>query len=55
MKRCTFTREFKVEELKLIGERGVTVAQASRNLGMHGTVLRSPLEPTADYFTKEGR
>ena len=35
-----FTREFKVEAVKLIRERGVTVAQASRDLGVHGTVLR---------------
>jgi transposase len=27
--------------VRLIKERGVTVAQASRDLGVHGTVLRS--------------
>jgi transposase len=27
--------------VKLIKERGVSVAQASRDLGVHGTVLRS--------------
>ena len=40
MERRTFTREFKVEAVKLIRERGVTVAQVSRDLGVHGTVLR---------------
>jgi transposase len=40
MERRTFTREFKLEAVKLIQERGVTVAQASRDLGMHGTLLR---------------
>ena len=40
MERRKFTREFKVEAVKLIQERGVTVAQASRDLGVHGTVLR---------------
>jgi transposase len=40
MERRTFTREFKVEAVQLIRERGVTVAQAARDLGMHGTVLR---------------
>jgi transposase len=40
MERRKFTREFKVEAVKLIRERGVTVAQASRDLGVHGTVLR---------------
>jgi transposase len=40
MERRTFTREFKVEAVKLIQERGVTVAQAARDLGVQGTVLR---------------
>ncbi len=32
MERRKFTREFKLEAVKLIQERGVTVAQASRDL-----------------------
>ena len=40
MERRQYTREFKFEAVKLITERGVTVAQASRDLGVHGTVLR---------------
>ena len=40
MERRTFTREFKVEAVKLIQERGVSVAQASRDLGVQGSVLR---------------
>ena len=40
MERRKFTREFKVEAVQLIRERGVTVAQAARDLGVHGTVLR---------------
>ncbi len=40
MERRKFTREFKVEAVKLIRERGVTVAQAARDLGVHSTVLR---------------
>jgi len=36
MERRKFTREFKVEAVKLIQERGVTVAQAARDLGVHG-------------------
>ena len=39
MERRKFTREFKLEAEKLIQERGVTVAQAARDLGVHGTVL----------------
>lgn len=45
----TFTREFKGEAVKLIRERGVTVAHASRDLDVHGTVLgRWGQECTAD-------
>ena len=40
MERRKFTREFKVEAVKFIQERGVSVAQTARDLGVHGTVLR---------------
>lgn len=40
MERRKFTREFTLEAVKLIHERGVTVAQAARDLGVQGTVLR---------------
>jgi hypothetical protein len=40
MERRKFTREFKLEAVKLIEERGVTVVQAARDLGVQGTVLR---------------
>lgn len=40
MERRKFTREFKLEAVKLVTDRGVTVAQAARDLGLHGTVLR---------------
>jgi transposase-like protein len=33
MERRKYTRAFKLEAVKLIRERGVTVAQASRDLG----------------------
>ena len=33
-------REFKVEAVKLVRERGVSVAQAGRDLGVHENVLR---------------
>jgi transposase-like protein len=33
MERRKFTREFKLEAVKLIRERGVTAAQAARDLG----------------------
>lgn len=34
MVRWKFTREFKIEAVKLIQERGVMVAQATRDLDM---------------------
>ena len=40
MERRKFTREFNVEAVKLIQERGVTVAQVARDFGVQGTVLR---------------
>jgi transposase len=40
MERRKFTREFKLEAVNLVRERSVTVAQAARDLGVHGTVLR---------------
>jgi transposase len=48
MERRKFTREFKLEAVKLIGERGVSVAQASRDLGVHQTVLRAWMRAFAD-------
>jgi transposase len=41
MERRKFTREFKLEAVKLITERGVAYVQASRDLGVHQTVLRN--------------
>ena len=41
MERRRYTREFKLEAVRLIKERGVSVAQASQDLGVHGTVLRN--------------
>jgi transposase len=38
--RRVFTREFKVEAVKLVRDRGVSVAQAARDLGLHENVLR---------------
>lgn len=40
MKRRKFSREFKVEAVKLVRERGVSVAHASRDLDVHENVLR---------------
>ena len=40
MGRRTFSREFKLEAIKLVRERGVSVAQAARDLDVHENVLR---------------
>jgi transposase len=40
MQRRKFSREFKVEAVKLVKERGVSVTQAGRDLGVHENVLR---------------
>ena len=39
-RRKAYTREFKLEAVKLIRDRGVSFAQASRDLGVHPNVLR---------------
>ncbi len=38
--RRVFSREYKLEAVKLVTERGVSVAQAARDLGLHENVLR---------------
>ena len=40
MQRRKFSREFKVEAVRLVCERGVSVAQASRDICVHENVLR---------------
>jgi transposase len=39
-KRRKFTREFKLEAVRLVKGRGVSVAQAARDLDVHENVLR---------------
>lgn len=38
--RRTFNREFKLEAVRLVRERGVAVTQAARDLDVHENVLR---------------
>ena len=38
--RRQFSREFKLEAVKLVTQRGVSVAQTARDLGVHENVLR---------------
>nr|WP_145736992.1 IS3 family transposase [Nitrospirillum amazonense] len=51
MERKQYSREFKVEAVRLIEERGVSVAQAARDLGVHVTLLRK----WARSLGKEGK
>ena len=40
MQRKKFSREFKLEAVRVVKERGVSVAQAARDLDLHENVLR---------------
>ena len=40
MERWKFSREFKLEAVKLVVERGMGFAQAARDLDLHVNVLR---------------
>jgi len=40
MERRKFSREFKVETVRLIKEQGISYAQARRDLDVHESVLR---------------
>ena len=48
MERRQFTREFKLEAVRLIKERGVSYAQAAEDLGVHPTQLRDWVKKLAD-------
>lgn len=39
-RRRTFSREFKLEAVRLVTERGVAVTQAAKDLDVHENVLR---------------
>ncbi len=48
MERRQFTREFKLEAVRLIKQRGVSYVQASKDLGVHPTQLRNWVKQLAD-------
>ena len=59
MERRRHGREFKLEAVRLVRERGVTVAQAARDLGIHPNRLRNwtkafEADPV-DAFPGQGR
>jgi transposase-like protein len=59
MERRRFTREFKLEAVRLIKDRGVSYAQASQDLKVHPTQLRNWVKALADdpqdAFPGQGR
>jgi transposase len=46
--RRQFSREFKLEAVKLVKERGVALVQAARDLDIHESVLRAWLREFGD-------
>ena len=48
MERRKFTREFKLEAVRLIRDRGVSYAQAEQDLAVHQSQLRSWVKAFAD-------
>lgn len=41
MQRRKFAREFKLEAVRLVRERGVTIVQAARDLDLHENLARA--------------
>jgi transposase len=56
--RRKYDREFKIEAVKLVTERGTSIAEAARNLGIHENLLRTwkkkHLEDPEDSFPGKG-
>lgn len=59
MERRRHGREFKLEAVRLVRERGVTAAQAARDLGIHPNLLRNWMKAfeadPVDAFPGHGR
>lgn len=59
MGRRVYSREFKVEAVRLIAERGVPIRQAAKDLGVHENTLRLWVrelkEDPAQAFPGRGR
>jgi transposase len=57
--RRRYTREFKIEAARLVRERGVTLAQAARDLDVHVNLLRGWVrahrDDPAQAFPGEGQ
>jgi transposase-like protein len=55
MERRRFSREFKLEAVRLIKERGVLYTQASHDLSMHQSQLRSWVSSNAGPASRPPR
>jgi transposase len=55
MERRKFTREFKLEAVRLIKDRGVSYVQASQDLGVHTSQLRDWVKrcPSSEILRQE--
>ncbi len=47
MQKRRFSRDFKLEAVRLVKDRGVTVAQAARDLDLHENMLRKWVRETS--------
>lgn len=57
-KRRVYSAEFKSDAVRLVTEQGYSVAEASRNLGVHPNLLRSwkqKLETEEESLTEDER
>ncbi len=57
-KRRTFSREFKLEAVRLVVEEGMTVAQVARDLGISPNAIfvwRKQLSESKDAFPGKGK
>ena len=48
VKRRQFSKEFKIEAVRLVNERGVSVVQAAKDLDVHENVLRKWVRDVAE-------
>ena len=52
MQRRKYSRKFKIGPVRLIRERGVSVARASRDLDVHESVLRKWVKEFSERFLR---
>lgn len=59
MTRKRYSREFKIEAVKLVVEQGLTITQASQDLGIHANMLsrwkQQYLEDNSSSFPGNGK